>query len=106
ARRLVEEIPEPRATALLTIPVQDNESRATLAIWSAMAFQRAALLGAHLTDPTTCEEGSLAATLPPYDADGSRVPLAFVVASATSEAMHQMMDAVERGQHEVRAAAT
>ena len=104
-RRLVEEIPGGLPTPLLTVPVQDNASRATFAMWASLAFQRAAMAGAFLIDTHTCSDGTMALTLPPYAGEEQRLPLSFVVASATAEAMHQMMDASERGQREVQAQA-
>lgn len=111
-RQLVEENPAELPTPLLTIPVQDNASRATFAMWATLAFERAATAGAYLIDTTTCADRSLSVTLPSYASlrgeaseEAQRVPLGFVVASATSEAMHQMMDAAERGQTEVHAQA-
>ena len=104
ARRILEEDGR-RPTPELTIPVQDAEGRATLTLWATVAFQKAALLGAHLMDPETCVDGSLGGTVPPYEGTEEPTPLAFVVASATTEAMQQLMDAGMRSRDEIAAAA-
>jgi len=90
---------------LLTIPVQDNQSRGSLAMWASLAFQRAAMAGARMLDSEACVDGTLDVSLPPYDGAEDRTPLPFVVASATFESMQQMTEAADRGRQEIRAQA-
>jgi hypothetical protein len=106
-RQLLEEEPDDVAPIEMTLPVQGASESATLALLATVAFQKAALLGAQLLDPAHCADGFNYGTLPPYDGHDAteRVPLSFVIATATGDALLQLSDAGDRARDRVAAAA-
>ncbi len=94
---------------LFTITPPDASDAATLSLVATVAFQHAALLGAHAIDTLECPDGTLSGTVPASREDGVwsevRVPLGFVVASATNEAVHGMRESASSAGRYITAAA-
>ncbi len=97
-----------------TVPIPDSDSRATMQILAMEAFRAGAIEGADILDPTVCADGVLTQRVPGGRVDGidgisveteDEVTVAFVVTSATAEAMSSMVEAAESAEEAILAEA-
>ncbi len=84
------------------LPPPSTSDAATLALVAVQSFQWAALHGADLVNPNTCEDGSLAKSV---GSGPDEAPLALVVASATAEALNMLGESSQKAKTNIEGAA-